>query len=85
MDPPAPLASLTATAGPGSVMLDWFDNTEPDLASYSVYRSTTAGSCHTLIAPGVTSSPQTDTGLNPGTTYYYLVTATDVSGNESVK
>jgi hypothetical protein len=82
-EPPAAPASLTATAGPGSVSLDWLDNGEPDLASYSVYRSTTAGSGHALIAEELTSSQYTDTGLTGGTTYYYVVTAKDASGNES--
>ena len=82
-EPPAAPASLTATAGPGSVSLDWADNTEPDWASYSVYRSTTSGGDPVLIVEGLTSSLYTDTGLNAGTTYYYVVTAKDTSGNES--
>jgi parallel beta-helix repeat protein len=83
-DPPAAPTSLVATAGAGSVSLDWDDNTtDPDWASFSVYRSETAGSGHALIAEGLTSSQYTDTGLTGGTTYYYVVTATDWSGNES--
>ncbi|UCC71572.1 MAG: right-handed parallel beta-helix repeat-containing protein [Gemmatimonadota bacterium] len=82
--PPAAPTSLTATAGPGSVSLDWADNTtDLDWASFSVYRSETAGSGHVLIAEGLTSSQFTDTGLTAGTTYYYVVTAKDTSGNES--
>jgi hypothetical protein len=82
-DPPAAPASLTATGGPGEVSLDWLDNSEPDWASYSVYRSTTSGSGYGLIAEGLTSSQHTDTGVTAGTTYYYVVTAKDASGNES--
>jgi chitodextrinase len=82
-DPPAAPASLNATAGPGSVSLDWPDNTEPDLAGYSIYRSTTSGSGHALVAEEVSASQYTDTGLSGGTTYFYVVTASDGSGNES--
>ncbi|WP_346188836.1 Ig-like domain-containing protein [Rubritalea halochordaticola] len=80
---PAAPATLVATAGDGSVSLDWADNAEPDLVSYSVYRSMTSGSGYLPIATGLTMSGYIDgTALN-GTTYYYVVTATDSSGNES--
>ncbi|UCC48789.1 MAG: fibronectin type III domain-containing protein [Gemmatimonadota bacterium] len=83
-DPPVAPGPLTATAGPGSVSLDWPDNTtDPDWASFSVYRSTTPGGGHVLIAEGLTNSEFNDTGLSAGTTYYYVVTAKDTSGNES--
>ncbi|MFO8007047.1 MAG: sugar-binding protein, partial [Candidatus Brocadiia bacterium] len=81
--PPAAPTNLSATAGDGSVSLDWDDNTEGDLASYSVYRSTTSGSGYSSVATGVSSSAYTDSGVTNGTTYYYVVTATDTSGNES--
>ena len=45
--------------------LDWDDNGEPDLASYSVHRSTTAGGPYTQIASGVATSDYVDgTALN---------------------
>ncbi len=81
--PPAAPTGLTATAGDAVVNLDWADNTEPDLASYSVYRSTTSGSGYTQIASGLTASAYSDTSVANGTTYYYVVTAVDTSGNES--
>ncbi len=82
-DPPAAPASLTATPGEGTVALDWPDNTEPDLASYSVHRSTTSGGPYSLVVEGLTDSQYTDTGLTGGTNYFYVVTAKDTSGNES--
>ena len=82
-EPPAPPTSLSATGGAGSVSLDWDDNGEADWAGYAVYRSTTSGGGHVLIASGVPSSQYTDVAVNAGTTYYYEVTATDVAGNES--
>lgn len=82
--PPAAPANLTATAGDGIVSLNWNDNTEPDLAGYAVYRSTTSGSAYSLIgATGSTASAYVDNSVANGMTYYYVVTAVDTSDNES--
>ena len=81
--PPAAPTGLTATGSDGSVGLDWADNTEPDLASYNVKRSTTAGGPYTQIASGLTTSAYTDSTVTNGTTYYYVVTAVDTASNES--
>ncbi len=81
--PPALPSGLVAAAGNGSVALDWADNTEADFASYSIYRSTTGGSGHALIAAGLTSSNYHDDTVINGTTYFYVVTATDALSNES--
>jgi hypothetical protein len=82
--PPAAPTGLGATAGNGSVTLDWADNGEGDLAGYNVFRATTAGGPYSQVNGGpVMSSDYVDTGLANGTTYYYVVTAEDVSGNES--
>ena len=50
---PAAPTGLVATAGDGSVSLDWASNTETDLASYNVKRATVTGGPYTPIAPGV--------------------------------
>lgn len=65
------------------VVLDWNDNTEPDLAYYNVYRSTTSGSGFSLLATNVLTSTYTDTTVDLTTVYYYRVTAVDTNGNES--
>ena len=83
LTPPAAPAALEATAGDGQVTLDWADNSEGDLASYSVKRATATGGPYTTIATGVIVSAHTDTGVTNGTTYYYVVSAVDDSGNES--
>ena len=63
----------------------WNPNTEPDVASDSIYRSTTPGvysaARATVQKPAITYAA---TGLAVGTTYYFTVTAVDSSGNESV-
>ena len=82
--PPLAPTALAATPGDSSVSLDWADNGEGDLASYSVYRSTTLGSYGAALATGLATSAYADNTAVNGTTYYYVVTAVDVSTNESV-
>ncbi|MBN1855064.1 MAG: RICIN domain-containing protein [Pirellulales bacterium] len=84
-DTTAPTAptGLAATAGNGYVDLDWADNTEPDLASYTVYRSTTSGSGYASITSGLATSAYADNSITNSATYYYVVTARDETGNES--
>jgi subtilisin family serine protease/fibronectin type 3 domain-containing protein len=82
--PPAAPTGLTATAGNGSVSLSWAGNTEPDLAGYNLYRSTSAGVQGTKVNTTLIGGTSfTNSGLTNGTTYYYMVTAVDVNGNES--
>ncbi len=83
--PPAAPLGLMATAGDGSVDLDWNDNSESDLAGYNVYRSTSLGGPYNMASLGlVVPSQYTDTDLINDTTYYYVVTASDLSINESL-
>jgi fibronectin type 3 domain-containing protein len=82
--PPAP-TGLAATPGNAQASLSW---TAPAGAtSFNIYRSTTSGvtpANGTRIGTGLGSSPYTDTGLANGTTYYYVVTAVNSGGAESV-
>lgn len=82
--PPAAPTGLLATAGTNLVDLDWNDNGEGDLAGYHVYRSTTSGGSYTRLTAGtVSTSAYSDASATGGTTFYYVVTAVDLSGNES--
>jgi hypothetical protein len=74
---------LTAAAGDATVALDWANNTEADLASYRVYRSTTTGGGYTRIASDLTASAYTDAGVTNDLTYFYVVTAVNLTGRES--
>ena len=82
--PPSAPLGLVATGGDHVVTLDWADNTEADIARYTVYRSTTSGGPYTVLATGLTFSAYSDTTANNGVTCYYVVTASDTSLNESV-
>ncbi len=82
--PPLPPTSLVATAGDGTVSLDWSDNSEADLLGYHVYRSTSQTGSYSRISPSLlSSSAYTDNTASNGTAYYYVVTAEDTAGNES--
>lgn len=82
--PPAPPTGLVATPGDGTVSLDWVDNDESDLDGYNVLRATSSGGPYDQLngAPEATSAWLDSTVVN-GTSYYYVITAVDTSGNES--
>lgn len=68
----------------GSISLDWYNNTESDLAGYNIYRSINSGSGFSKLNSSlVTYSNYADSSVAANTTYYYRVTAQDNSGNES--
>lgn len=62
--------------GNGCVSLSW--NAVTGASSYTVYYSTTAGVTKTngVAITGITATSYSQTGLQNGTTYYYIVTAT---------
>jgi YD repeat-containing protein len=78
---PAPdqLSGVVAIAGEGENVIDW--NNAVSVSAYNIYWSTTPGvtqATGTKIAD--VTSPYTHTGLINGTTYYYVVTAENGSG-----
>jgi fibronectin type 3 domain-containing protein len=80
---PAAPTGLAAAAGNSLVSLDWNDNAEGDLDTYTLYRSTTPGSYEDALVSGLSSSSYTDYLVDNDTTYYYTVTASDHHANES--
>jgi hypothetical protein len=83
--PPAAPTGLSSTSAISTIFLDWNNNTEPDLAGYNVYRSTTSGSGYVLLNGSLlSSSDYADANVTNDTTYYYVVTAVDAAGFESV-
>jgi fibronectin type 3 domain-containing protein len=82
--PPAAPTNLVATPGGEEISLDWYDNTDYDLDGYNVYRSETSGGPYNKVNASLVSTiSYTDTGLYGGGTYYYVVTAVDLTSNES--
>jgi alpha-L-arabinofuranosidase len=74
---PAAPGSLVAVADNGRVVLSW--SAAATATSYFIKRSTTSGSGYTSIATNA-SLTFTNTGLNNGTTYYYVVSGVNASG-----
>jgi hypothetical protein len=73
--PPFTPTGIIATASNAAVQLNWYNAARAD--SYTVKRSTTSGSGYTTIASGVIATSYLDTDLVSGTTYYYVVAATN--------
>ena len=65
-----------------SVTLAWLPNSEPDLAGYTVYYGRASGIYEHVLDAGL-NTRVTISGLQPGTRYYFVVTAYDAYGNES--
>lgn len=66
-----------------SVQLNWNASTS-QVIGYRVYRSeASGGSFAPLNGTALNALTYTDTSVSLGTTYYYVVTAVDASGNES--
>ena len=84
--PTAP-QSLAAMAGTSGVNLSWSPPSSGGSGiAYNLYRSTSPGTERSNnaapIAKGLSGTTYADTGLTTGTTYYYVVTATDSAGQE---
>lgn len=74
---PAVPANLTATAGPGLISLTW--TASLDAANYNVKRSTTNGGPYAIVGVASTTN-YSDAGLLSGVPYYYVVSATNATG-----
>jgi fibronectin type 3 domain-containing protein len=75
--------TLNATTA-GTAILAWNASTESDLTGYKVYRGTGSGTYGAPLATlAKTTTNYTVAGLQNGTTYFFVITAYDSSGNES--
>ncbi len=91
--PPAPPKGLAVvpvwTDGAPGMDLNWEPNVEPTVVGYRVYRLTKLArrslERRTLVSGSVplTAPAFVDRGLEPGSTYEYLVVAVDSTGNVS--
>jgi hypothetical protein len=82
---PAAPTNLACTPADSLISLDWNDNTEADVAGYNVYRSLTSGLGYARLNQSLlTDSEYTDAGVTNCIAYYYVVTAQDAFGYESV-
>jgi fibronectin type 3 domain-containing protein len=75
--PPAAPTGVAATAGNMQVTLTW--NASAGALSYQVKRATVNGGPYTQTGTPTTTS-FTDTGLTNGTTYFYVIVASNTAG-----
>jgi len=72
---PAAPTNLSATPGNAQVSLNW--TASDGATAYNVKRATVSGGPYGSVATGVATASYTDTTVFNGTTYYYVVTATN--------
>lgn len=91
-DTPKAPTYLTATGYFQQVKLTWTDTTQntddtpfTDLQQYNIYRHSSDDFSSATFVGASPGSGFTDTGLEDNTTYWYWVTAQDISGNVSVE
>jgi autotransporter-associated beta strand protein len=76
--PPGTPTSLSAIPGDSQVTLNW--SAVANAAGYYLYRGTGSGNENTLVVGNYSGTSFTNTGLANGTTYYYVVAATNAVG-----
>jgi len=78
------LSGTGVTTVTHTVNLSWTASTTSGVAGYNVYRSTTSGTGYVKLNGAlVTLVNYADNSVANGTTYFYVTTAVDGSGNES--
>jgi hypothetical protein len=82
---PTPMPTPTPTPTPPvhSVAISWQTSTSPGVGFYNVYRSTVSGGPYTRVGWRVSGASYTDTAVQPGATYFYVVTSVTTSNVES--
>lgn len=83
--PPVPAAptNLKAQTDRHTIKLTWTASSSPNITNIRVYRSTVSGGPYTLIATLPNTTTFTNSGLTIGTTYHYVVSAVNSSGQVS--
>jgi hypothetical protein len=81
----AALSGTCLTGVPHSASLNWTASTSSNVTGYNVYRATQSGGTYTkLTSSPVAGTSYTDVTVRAGQTNYYVTTAIDSGGNESV-
>ncbi len=76
---PEPPTGLTGIAGDRKIDLTWTPPAGP-VTSYTVKRADVAGGPYTPVASGIPGTSYSNTGLDNGRTYYYVVSASNAAG-----
>jgi len=85
--PPTPAGLLGVSNANDSITLSWTSVQAADLASYRVYRANASpvplDSAHRIAVQLAGTTSYADAATSAGATYFYVVTALDLTGNES--
>ncbi len=74
--PPLAPKDLAAAAGYGNVILTWTASASPGVTNYNIKRATSSGGPYTNnIIGSTTTTAFTDTNVEDGVTYYYVVSS----------
>ena len=77
-------ASATITVpAPHSVSLTWSSSSSSGISGYKLYRGSASGGPYSLLTSGLSSTRYTDTNVQSGSSYFYVTTAVDSTGQES--
>jgi predicted phage tail protein len=84
--PPFPPKNIQIIAGQksGSLLIKWTNPTDEDFDHVQIYRSEMPNKIGILIGSNIKDVSFQDQGLNDNLSYYYILTAVDKSGNESL-
>jgi fibronectin type 3 domain-containing protein len=77
-------ATPTPTPPGHFISISWQASSSPESAKYNVYRSAASGGPYSRVGWGVIGTSFSDTTVQPGATYFYVVTAVTGSNAESV-
>jgi hypothetical protein len=83
-EPPARPSGLSGAASGWQVNLAWTPNAESDLAGYHLYRAAESAGSYTRLNGQLLPAPGYSDSVPAAGTYYYVVTAVDRAGNESL-
>ncbi len=76
--PPAPTGLTAVAVGTSQVNLNW--SASSYASTYNVKRANVSGGPYTTVATDITATSYSDMGLSAGTSYYYVVSAVNASG-----
>jgi len=79
--PPPPTGLAATTVSLGQVNLTW--TASPGAINYNIKRATVSGGPYTTVVTGVNTTNYSNTGLLSSTTYYYVVSAVNGSGESA--
>ncbi len=81
----AAMGGTCVTGNPHTVALTWAASLSANVAGYNVYRGSLSGGPYTRVnAALIAATSYTDTTVPSGQTFYYVATAVDNNGDESV-